>query len=1091
MQDSNVSLDLVFNVSKGDLESANATLDSTQDKLSKSTQKTKSFSASVGKLAAGFSVFGLALSGISALKDILTEPIKQSLELNAQYENLSNSLASLISINHENTDSLGNNLSVQEKWQLSLEKSKETIEDLKEVGLKLGYSINDMSDMFKTFYSTAGASMSLEQAKEVMEGIAVAAQVSGSDVESLKVTLDTLGSGAVDTATDFGRFAKSLGLSTEAMSKAKSEGKLYELMLEKLSPLQESIKAQSLSYSVAMGRLNSAFDDIKRNALAPYFEAIKNSIVSLTNILTQNQEKIALWANAVIDSVHRIITPLKELALFIWDTLSEAIQWLASCFRESNKELDSFVILLKTAQSLFVGIGAIVSVIVEAIQVAINALKLLINKAMEGYNAIKLALSFGSDNEAKRNLDSLAKRSEAISADITNNVKDMGGHLVGAYQDIIDIWTKQQEKVEKSIEDTTKKAQLVAIQRKPEIEKKSGKAAGGKSEEERLKAFWDYEYRIRERNIELMQDGKRKELEAEKLRYEKTITNLNFEINEKLKSGEIELSQVNALYAAENALHEQKMKHIQEYNVYAEQTMTSLNYNLSSALQGLMNGGGMHVFENMFKEAQNSITQGFSNALSDAFMNSKVMESMQKSLGSVLEKITGEGGFLDKLFNSNGLGGKISEALGSVMAGFGLGQAAGGLVGSFTSNEENKKQTQLGNTIGSAAGAGIGAIFGPVGSIIGGVAGGILGSLIGSFSSTKTESIGKGVELTQRATKESINAREYEDFKTTKTSWWGLSKKESFHTNFYDANSRALKQIQNTLRAYEYALQDIGGSFASIGVDAGRYSSYADIANAGAKELIANFLDIPKTITEEYTTTSLHRFHIDISKGVQKSIQDSLGENQRLVMAGFTLGSQAIGIVETTLTREIENPDLTAVYKVWEEYAKSVDKEVNEALLESLNSYINTGNNFQTWLYNFRGQESEALKFQAELAKQQVDRLMETLGASDINIDNYLEYREQAIKQSFDPDTIANINALGEALMASSDATKKYEEALKGENKTKLNMIDPFLAKTKKLEEIQQEKDTTQEKLSVQMLATLKQMLRVSQESLNEMEKAK
>lgn len=235
----------------------------------------------------------------------------------------------------------------------------------------------------------------------------------------------------------------------------------------------------------------------------------------------------------------------------------------------------------------------------------------------------------------------------------------------------------------------------------------------------------------------------------------------------------------------------------------------------------------------------------------------------------------------------------------------------------------------------------------------------------------------------------------------------------------------------------------------------------------------------------------MHRFHIDISKGVQKSIQDSLGENQRLVMAGFTLGSQAIGIVETTLTREIENPDLTAVYKVWEEYAKSVDKEVNEALLESLNSYINTGNNFQTWLYNFRGQESEALKFQAELAKQQVDRLMETLGASDINIDNYLEYREQAIKQSFDPDTIANINALGEALMASSDATKKYEEALKGENKTKLNMIDPFLAKTKKLEEIQQEKDTTQEKLSVQMLATLKQMLRVSQESLNEMEKAK
>ncbi len=74
-----------------------------------------------------------------------------------------------------------------------------------------------------------------------MEKIAVAANVSGVDVESLKVTLDNLGSGVADTATDFGRFIKSLGLSTEAMTQAKNEGKLYELMLEKLSPLQESL----------------------------------------------------------------------------------------------------------------------------------------------------------------------------------------------------------------------------------------------------------------------------------------------------------------------------------------------------------------------------------------------------------------------------------------------------------------------------------------------------------------------------------------------------------------------------------------------------------------------------------------------------------------------------------------------------------------------------------------------------------------------------------------------------------------------------------------------------------------------------------
>ncbi|GAB0173747.1 hypothetical protein NHP164001_17680 [Helicobacter trogontum] len=244
-----------------------------------------------------------------------------------------------------------------------------------------------------------------------------------------------------------------------------------------------------------------------------------------------------------------------------------------------------------------------------------------------------------------------------------------------------------------------------------------------------------------------------------------------------------------------------------------------------------------------------------------------------------------------------------------------------------------------------------------------------------------------------------------------------------------------------------------------IGVDAGRYNSYVDIANAGAKELIASFLGIPKTIEKEFIRT---KFGIKTDE----------------------FGRSVFGVITETFSQTIENPDLSAVYKVWEDYAKGVNKSVNEALLESLNTYINTGNNYQTWLYNFKGQESEALKFQAELAKQQVERITEGLGAENVTIDNYMQFREDMLKRSFDPETIANINALGEALISSAEATKKYEEALKGEKKTKLNMIDPFLAKTKKLEDLQNNKDDTQEKLSIQMLSTLKQILRTNQESL-------
>ena len=269
MNNSNVSLDIVFNVTgEQGINKANSALNTTKKNLDSGTKGSIGFGSAIGGLTNRLAVLGLAAQALGMLKDVLVEPIKDSIRLNAEYENLSNSIASLISINHENIDSMGNVLSVQEKHAKSLSLAKETINDLKNVGIELGYSMNDMSDMFKGFYSTAGATMSLEQAKEVMEKIAVAANVSGVDVESLKVTLDNLGSGVADTATDFGRFIKSLGLSTEAMTQAKNEGKLYELMLEKLSPLQESVKAQSMSYSVAVGKLNSAFDDLKRSAIS-------------------------------------------------------------------------------------------------------------------------------------------------------------------------------------------------------------------------------------------------------------------------------------------------------------------------------------------------------------------------------------------------------------------------------------------------------------------------------------------------------------------------------------------------------------------------------------------------------------------------------------------------------------------------------------------------------------------------------------------------------------------------------------------------------------------------------------------------------
>ncbi len=288
------------------------------------------------------------------------------------------------------------------------------------------------------------------------------------------------------------------------------------------------------------------------------------------------------------------------------------------------------------------------------------------------------------------------------------------------------------------------------------------------------------------------------------------------------------------------------------------------------------------------------------------------------------------------------------------------------------------------------------------------------------------------MELISKATKDNVSAREFADMQKDSKKYWGLKKSSKSWTEYYSASNIALRNIREGIRGYEYLLEDIGGGVKEIVVRAGRYKDYDEILNAGAKELIKSFFEAPSKALKSTAPT----------------------------------------------------PNINAIYSVWAEYAKSVDKQVSEVLSESLIAFATTGQNFQSWLYSYKGEDAEAARYAADLARTQVERIKESLGASDVSIDNYLSYREEALKKGFDPQTIEQINALGEALMQSADASKKYEEALKGENKTKLNLIDPFLEKTKKLEEINTQEKDTNEKIQVAMLTTLKQMLRVSQESL-------
>lgn len=1038
----NVAVNIVFNTKTGQIVSATSDLDrlsSATNKASSSAQQGSgafnSFSTSISKLAG---VAGVAL-GLAALTSAIKNQISEGVKLNAEYEALQNRLASMVYINTQNTSSTGKLLSAQEKWALSSKEAKEHLDDLKDAATEMGVETGALADAYSAFASGATKQMNFKQMKESFLAISTAATSAGKDVNSLVMGMDNLAQGSVVAGSELGLFLNSIGLSNDVLKEAIAQGQLYEVIMEKTAPSVEAARLANDTFSKSVSRLKSAWQSLQQDATSKFFESLKQSLNETTALINSIKDSAVFAFEFLIQKAGACWSAFKEIFSALGEALGALISGIKSLFGEATSQMSAFEFCLRSVGSLM----DMVAYAFKSLANAIKAIVLSIQGALNGlqtayYNTKEFFGLADKDDEAK--MKKLVENRKQLANDLKEVHNKQMQDTITTYKELQKTWSPQ-EKTDASNNELG--FDFGALTQKFE---KMGTAQQGalkttKAQIDTLKSWWDNEFLLREKNIQLMKEGKQKELAAEQLRFDRVISNLNFEIQKKLQSGEITQAQALELYAVEEKLHEQKMKQIREYSETYENLRRNINSALEENIGNALNGkfeNFSSIFTDMFSSVQESITKGFATSLAQAFMDSQVMEAFNKTLSGAIDGLTGKGGAEGGIFGSflgggggeAGATGGLASSLGSALGGFALGAGAGGLVAGILGDSSNKNKASNYAMAGAGAGAAIGSFIPVIGTVIGGIIGGVAGALVGTFSSRKKETTAQGVQLWDKATKDSISAAEFADIKETKKKFWGMSKSTSHWTEYYSADAQTLRNIRSTLRSYEYLLEDIGGGVKEISVAAGRYSNYAHIANAGAHSLINAFLS---------------------------------------------------GL----------NIDMNAVYSVWGDYARSVNKEVSVALGESLQKYIDVGNSFESWKLEFEGKSAEALKFQANLAQKQVDRLLETLGASDITIDNYLSYREEALKQSFDPQTIEQINSLGEYLMSAADATKKYEDALKDETKTKLNLIDPYLSKVKKFDEATNLQNDTQEKLSVQILSTLKQMLRVSQENLDEAEQTR
>lgn len=227
------------------------------------------------------------------------------IELNAQYEKTKKNIASLIAVNSSNINSMGKSLKIQEKYQLSLKQSEKTLKQFSILSQKSGYAVSDLADIFQSFYSGVSKNMNFDESIKSFENLMQTLKISGLGVEQLKMTIDGLGSGAVLSSSDLGRFLKQIGLTNEAIKEANANGSLYELIMKKTS---ENVKVAELalgSYEDNIKLLKSNVDNFKRELSEPLFEAINKNLSEFNTFVAQNEKEIQNFIKTI-----QSITPL-------------------------------------------------------------------------------------------------------------------------------------------------------------------------------------------------------------------------------------------------------------------------------------------------------------------------------------------------------------------------------------------------------------------------------------------------------------------------------------------------------------------------------------------------------------------------------------------------------------------------------------------------------------------------------------------------------------------------------------------------------------------------------------------------------------
>ncbi|WP_417327678.1 hypothetical protein [Halarcobacter sp.] len=255
-------------------------------------------------------IAGHIYAGYQAFKQTLGDIYLNGIKVNREFENINNSLSTMIMVSSKNIDSLGNQIDITEKQALANKEATSAMNELLKINAKTPHTFNQTVQLYDAMYlgmKKVGATTN--DMIEITEKLSIAV---GNKVgfDAMLSAMDGLSTGTVEVSSDMGRFLNAIGLSNEEI---KNSINVVDLFKEKLS----GFKAVD-SFDTRLSNLRNSYDLLSKTVSDDLFERLTDDIVNASDVLQQLNHFIIEFKNNInsVDEVSRIndISVLEEQA---------------------------------------------------------------------------------------------------------------------------------------------------------------------------------------------------------------------------------------------------------------------------------------------------------------------------------------------------------------------------------------------------------------------------------------------------------------------------------------------------------------------------------------------------------------------------------------------------------------------------------------------------------------------------------------------------------------------------------------------------------------------------------------------------------